>query len=205
MSHFESEVLSAIAAEQRLLVVQDQDVGYYKKLLNKHSQAASPRALLIWDDNGLDSQTYNDPFPTDADLPTALDFVIAFKGRGVFLFDCTTVDVTQTEGLARRFRKLSDKLALDDSILLLVLTVEPWPPSLSKYVTLIGDSPSAEPDTPAPRRPVVNTNAYRAIQNRAEFDTPEWHVRIQNLTMEELQEIVNAGAYKDAYDRVVEL
>ncbi len=205
MSHFESEVLSAIATEQRLLVVQDQDVGYYKKLLNKHSQTETPRALLIWDDNGLDSQTYNDPLPTDADLPAALDFVIAFKGRGVFLFDCTTVDVTQTEGFARRFRKLSDKLALDDNILLLVLTAAPWPASLGKYVTLIGASEEAAPTASAPRRPAVTTNAYRAIQNRDEFDTPEWHARIQNLTMEELQEIVNAGAYKDAYDRVVEL
>ena len=211
MSRYESEISNAINEDCRFIAAQDDDVSAYKKLLHKLTLEQSDRPLVLWDDTaGMRSATITDPLPEDADLATALQFVLAFKGRAVFLFDATTGGLTAVDGIARRFAQLEDKLSMHDGCLLVLLIAEPLPTALAKYPKCFGDRPAApgkgnDESAAKSKTAPAGSKKHADFRSRELFDSPAWQERLKVISTAEVQEIVTAGDYKDSLDRVCEL
>lgn len=209
MSRYETEVVAAIESGSRFVSAQDDDVSAYKRLLHRLTVEQSDRPLVLWDENlGLRSNTITDPLPENADLGAALQFVLSYKGRAVFLLDCTTSPLSEADGMTRRFAMLEDKLSTYDGVLVVLLVRGPLPASLAKYPKCIGETAAPSQSaavTTSPSKTSGASNRYSDFRNRDAFDTPAWQERLRVMPAEELREIVAAGEYKDSLDRICEL
>lgn len=203
MSERRDQTLEAIRAEQRLIAVQDDDLQPYLNALHELTGSQKNCPLFVWDDAGLRSQTYSDDLPESTALSSAFDFVRKFPGEAVFLFDCRDVDMAgQIESVGRRLAAISDKVALDEDCLVVLLVSEPLPEVLARRVHWIGDPARITPSEKAktPRR--KSSSQLAGIGELKTFDTPEWYDRISSMTHDEIQEVVTTAAYQDSLDRL---
>lgn len=121
----------------------------------------------------------------------------------MFLFDCRDVDMAaQTESLGRRLAAVADKVSLDEDCLVVLLVGEPLPDVLTRRVHWIGDEPAASSAGPEKKGRRRKPSQMAGIGELNSFDTPEWHDRINGMSLEDAEDLVSSGAYQDSLERV---
>ncbi|MCY2987389.1 MAG: AAA family ATPase [Planctomycetota bacterium] len=215
MSKHQDQVLELLRQGLGAIAVQEDDFRSYMAAFQASDPAGAPepRPVLTWDteDGFVPPVGYPEDLPTTIDLVEALEFVLTYRGEAVFVLDCRNVDWTQGEARLRRtLKQLSMKLVNKPSTIALFVVAQSFPTSLAERVTWIGEETSAESARGAPAAEAApakpsQTEEYRDLRDLRRFDTPEWELRLNSMTPEEVDKLISCGAYRDPLERIREL
>ena len=210
MAHLD-EVLAALREGHGLIVVQEDDIQpYVSSFSNNDIGGLDPvRPVLIWDpeDSFLPCNEYGDELPETGELFEALDFIRMYRGTAVFVLDCRQVDLEEDSRRIRRLLRQLTMLLTDNPTVAAILVVSsPISSELAERVTWIGEEPIEPQEAEAaPRAASPSKERYREIRDLKLFDTQSWEERLEQMRPEEVEMIVESGAYDAALERVNEL
>ena len=212
MSKHCDEILELFRGGTGTVAVYDGDYREYLGAL-RGAELAGPsgqrRAVVCWDaeDGFTPPADYSDPLPDATELTATLEYILSYRGEAVFVLDCREVD---WQFGAARLRKIMKHLAIRDNqapALVLMIVDDTIPTALSKKITCVGTRSVASAQETQPAAPPARKVAdeYHDLRDIDKFDSPEWAGRLGRMAADEVERIVESGAYRDPLERVREL
>lgn len=208
MSQSVDAVVQAARSGRRLIAVADEDARGYLAALRSADPAGLGRVVLAWDEDGFRSLgDYPDELPEGADLAAALDFIRDFAGQAMFVVDLAAEEPAADDApLRRRLKQLGDRAEINEGVLIVLVTPQPWPSRLTKLVHWIG--PEATETTAAEPKRGKSKDAqipFAEIRDLRRFNTPEWQERIERMSAEDMEALIASGVHRDALGRIAEV
>lgn len=209
MSKMTDSIVAAIRSSHNLVVVQSDEFIPVQVALIESNAVAQESAVLTWDpeDGFLPVRNVMDELPQTLEIVEALEVIEKYQGNAFFILDATQGSLVESSQAVRpRLKQLVLKTAVSKDLFVVIVTNSGINESIAKLVHWIGESPVTENyEKKSSTKGIPEKLPWKDLQTLRQFDTLEWRNRIEQLSSQEVAQLVESNYHRDSLERINEL